>query len=422
MKALLLTQYYPPEVGAASQKVAELAEFLAERGHQATVVTGFPNYPGGVVYEGYRRKLYQREQVNGVQVVRTFLLTTRNRRSFRGRMRNHVSFMVSSIFGALGSGRHDLVYVYSPPVFLGFSAYVVSRLFRAPFVLDLHDLWPKAPIFLGMLKNPMLIRMAERFEKFVYAKADRIFFQSDRMRQDVISRGVPEAKTELHTLWVDSDFFKPAAPQEAARLRHEHAMGDRLVVMYTGSIGPAQGLDTVIKTAALMKSRGQDDVLFVLVGDGADRARLIQIAEADELSNVLFIPSQPVKMMPAYMSAGDVLVAHLDKAPFRLGTVPGKLLTYMSCARPVLAGLEGEGADLIRRNDCGVVAEPQNPEAMAQAIMQMSDPKVRRRMGETGRAAAVAQFDRKVVLNDLEGRLREIVTEPRRRTAQVNSS
>ena len=421
MKALLLSQYYPPEVGSAAQKVSELAEYLADNGHQVTVVTGFPNHPAGVVYNGYRRKLWQREKVNGVRVMRTFLLTTTKRRSFRGRMRNHVSFMLSSIFGALVSGRHDLVYVYSPPLFLGFSAYVVSRLFRAPFVIDLNDLWPKAPIFLGILKNRTLIRTAEKFEEFVYAKADRIFFYSNNTRREVVSQGVPESKTEVHPLWVDTEFYKPVPADQAARIRSEYNMGDRMVVMYTGSMGPAQGLDTVINTAEFIQRTGSNGAQFVFVGDGAERDRLMQMARSHHLDNVQFVPPQPVSMMPAFMSASDVLVTHLDKAPFRLGTIPGKLLNYMSCARPVLAGLEGESADLVSRHDCGIVVEPQNPEAMAKALMELSDPEVRRRMGEAGRAAAVAQFERKKILKELEGRMREIAAERRSRSSPAQS-
>ena len=421
MKALLISQYYPPEVGSAAQKVSELAEYLADNGHQVTVVTGFPNHPAGVVYNGYRRKLYQREKVNGVRVMRTFLLTTAKRRSFRGRMKNHVSFMFSSIFGALGSGRHDLVYVYSPPLFLGFSAYVVSRLFRVPFVLDLNDLWPKAPIFLGILKNPTLIRTAEKFERFVYAKADYMFLYSSNMRREIVSQGVPEAKTEVHPLWVDTEFYKPVPADQAAQIRETYNMGDRMVVMYTGSMGPAQGLDTVINTAEVMQRAGNNGVQFVFVGDGAERASLIQMASSYNLDNVQFVPPQPVNMMPAFMSASDVLVTHLDKAPFRLGTIPGKLLNYMSCARPVLAGLEGESADLVAQHQCGIVVEPQNPEAMARGLMELSDPEVRRRMGEAGRAAAVAQFERTIILKDLERRMREIAAHGRSRSAPAQS-
>ena len=409
MKALLLTQYYPPEPGTASQKMSELAEHLQGNGHEVTVVTGFPNYPEGVLYEGYRRKLFQQEKVDGVRVIRTFLLMSRRGRSFGPRMKSYLSFMLSSVYGLLRAGRHDLVYVYSPPLFLGVSAYLVSRLHRAPFILDVHDLWPKAPIGLGILKSPALIRVAQKLEKFIYSKAQHVFFYSNRMRQDVLEDGCREEKTEVHPLWVDTDFFKPVTDDQAARIRRDHGMGDRFVIMYTGNLGLPQGLDTAIECARLLKGQGQGRYLFVFVGGGAELDHLQQLSRDYELDNVLFIPPQPVSAMPAFMSASDVLLLHLDKAPFRMGTIPGKLLTYMSAGRPVLAGLEGEAADIVNRTGCGLVVEPRNGEAMAQGVVKLSDPETRRRMGEAGRVAAVTQFERVKLLDELEGRLQEVV-------------
>ena len=421
MKVLLLTQYYPPEPLATSLKMAEMAEYLTERGHQVTVVTGFPNYPDGVLYKNYRRKLYQRERVNGVQVIRTFLFITSSRRKFGPRMANHTSFMLSSIYGSLMAGRHDLVYGYSPPLFLGMSGYLVSRLFRAPFVLEVADLWPKAPIYLGILKNPTLIRAAEKLERFVYSKAHHLFFHSHLMRQQVVNQGVPEAKTETYPHWVDTEFFKPVPPDQAAQVRREYGMGDKLVVMYTGNLSLAQGLDTALECAKLLKEKSHDHVLFVFVGGGADKERLVQLSQGYGLDNVLFIPPHPVSAMPGFMSASDILLLHLDKAPHRLGTIPGKLFTYISAGRPVLAGLEEEGADLVKDNWCGVVVEPQNPEAMAQGIMKLANPELRRQMGDAGRRTAVSQFERRKLLDEVEGRLQEIVAEWQRRATPAKS-
>ena len=421
MRPLLLTQYYPPEPGTASQKMSELAEHLHQRGHDVTVVTGFPNYPDGVLYEGYRRKLHKKERVNGVRVIRTFLHVTPKRHSFGPQMKNHLSFMLTCIYGSLRAGHHDLIYVYSPPLFLGVSAYFISRLFRAPLVLDVHDLWPKGPIHLGILKNPAIIAMAERLERFVYSKAHCIFFYSDRMRQEVVAGGVPQSKTEVHPLWVDTEFFQPAPPDQAKAIREKYGMDGRLVVMYTGNLGLPQGLDTVMRCARSLKEGGHDQVLFVFVGGGAARDRLHQLQQEYGLDNVLFIPPQPVSAMPAFMSAGDILLTHLDKAPFRLGTVPGKLLTYMSAARPVLAGLEGESADIVTQSQGGVVVEPQNPEAMAQGIMRLADPELRRKMGEAGRRAVVDRYERGNLLEAVDGRLQEIVAGWHSRAATAKS-
>jgi glycosyltransferase involved in cell wall biosynthesis len=336
-------------------------------------------------------------------------------------MMNYLSFMVSSVYGALRSGRHDVVYVYSPPLFLGVSGWVISRLFRAPLVFDVNDLWPKAPIQLGLLKDPTLIRMTEGLAKFVYAKSDRVFFYSNWMRQDVIRSGVPAEKTEIHPLPIDTEVFREAPTAETAELRKRHRICGSLVVLYAGNLGLPQGLDTAIECARLLKEQGHSGIQFVFVGGGADKERLVGLTQRHGLDNVLFVPPQPVTAMPAFMSAADVLMLHLDKAPFRVGTIPGKLLAYISCGRPVLVGLEGEGADLVRDGGCGVVVEPQNPAAMAEGLLRLTDPELRRRLGAAARRLAVERFDRRKLLAAVEESLERAVVTRRGRASHPKS-
>jgi putative colanic acid biosynthesis glycosyltransferase WcaI len=422
VKILLLTQFYPPEANSAALKMADLAGHLTARGHQVTVVTGFPNYPDGVLHEGYRRTLCQSRVVDGTRVIRTFVTLSPKRRQFSPRMKSYLSFMASSIYGAMRAGRQDLVYVYSPPLTLGVSGYVISRMLGAALVFDVNDLWPRAPIQLGLLKNPILIRMAEDLERFVYAKSDRVFFYSSWMREEVVRAGTPESKTEVHPFWIDTDVFQPVSEESAAEVRRRFGIDDRLVVMYTGNLGLPQGLDTAIDCAKLLKERNHRRIQFVFVGGGADKERLVRMSEGYGLDNVLFVPPQPVSAMPAFMSAADVLLLHLDKAPFRAGTVPGKLLAYLSCGRSVLVGLEGEGADLIRQAGCGVVVEPENAEAMAQGLDRLADPDVRRQMGGAARQLALDRFDRKKLLASVESRFEEIVASRRRLPAPPKAS
>jgi len=421
VKILLVSQFYPPEANSAALKMFDLARYLTERGHRVTVVTGFPNYPDGVLHAGYRQTLCRRDVVDGTQVIRTFVSLSPRRRQFGPRMKSYVSFMLSSIYGALRVGRHDLVYVYSPPLSLGMSGYVISRLLGAAFVFDVNDLWPRAPIQLGLLKNPTLIRMAQDLERFVYAKADRVFFYSKWMRDEVVRSGVPAAKTEVHPFWIDTSVFRPA-PEQAAGIRHQYDMRDRLVVMYTGNLGLPQGLGTAIECARLLKERNHNHVQFVFVGGGADKDRLVRLSESYGLDNVLFVAPQPVSAMPAFMSAADVLLLHLDRAPFRAGTIPGKLLAYLSCGRPVLVGLEGEGADVIRQAQCGVVVEPENPEAMAEGVSRLGDPERRRQMGEAARRTALDCYDRTKLLADVEQSFGQIVAMRRRPRESDNRS
>lgn len=415
MKAMLISLYYPPEANSTALKISDLAQHLKEGGHEVTVVTGFPNYPDGVLHKGYRRTLLRREEVDGVRVLRTYLAITQQRRRFGPRMTNYLTFMLSSIYGGIAAGRHDIVYASSPPLFLGVSGYAISRFFRVPMVLDVNDLWPQAPIHLGIVKNPAAIRMAQKLERFVYAKSDRIFFYSHRMRQVVLDSGVPVEKTEVHPLWVDTEAFKPVPEEQWMKIREQYGMGDRLVILYAGNVGLPQGLQTAIECARLLQERKRDDALFVFVGGGPDKERLVHLSQSYGLKNVLFIPPQPLSSMPAFMSASDALLLHLDKAPFRVGTIPGKLFAYMSCGRPILLGLEGEGADLVGQAECGVVIEPQNPEAMVRGVIALADPEMRRRMGEASRRIAVDRFDRRKVLARLVSRLQDLVTRGKER-------
>ena len=422
MKVLLVSLYFPPEPNSLSLKISDLSKHLKESGHDVTVITGFPNYPEGVLYPGYRRALLKREEIEGVRLIRTYLTTTKQRRSFGPRMANYLSFMTTSILGGLAVGRHDVVYVSSPPLFLGVSGYLLSRLFRAPLVLDVNDLWPQAPIQLGVIKSPRAIRMAHQLEEFVYGKSDAIFFYSHRMRQAVLEDGIPAAKTEVHPLWIDTEVFKPVPRAEGAEIRSKYGMGDRLVVMYTGNLGVPQGLQTAIECARLLAERKRQDVLFVFVGGGADKDRLVRLSESYGLTNVLFIPPQPFAAMPQFMSASDVLLLHVDKAPHRMGTIPGKLFAYLSCGRPILLGLEGEGADLVNETGCGVAVEPQDPESMLKGVEILSDPQRRERMGEAARRTAVERFDRRKVLAVLERSLEEIVARKNGRGPRTSAS
>jgi colanic acid biosynthesis glycosyl transferase WcaI len=407
VRILLLTQYYPPESGSSAMRMAELAAHFVSRGHRVTVVTGFPNYPDGVIFPGYRGKLWQLEQIDGVRVLRTYLLTTPRRDSFRHRLLNYVSFMVTSVFGGMAAGHHDLIYFYSPPLFLGVSAWILSRFYGIPSVVEVNDLWPQAAVALGVLRQRPLIRLAEMLERFVYDTVDEIFVYSYVMREALLERGVPHEKIELRPLWVDTDLFQPCSPVETDAVRKEHGLADRCVVMYAGNIGLAQGMDTVIDCADLL--RAHTEIVFALVGEGAEKAALRRAARDRGLTNVAFVPYQPVTVISRFLSSADILLVHLDPAPHRLGTIPAKALAYMSVGRPVLMAAEGESAALVTQCRCGVVIKPRDPAAMAEAILQMcADCDAREEWGRNGRRSVQESYDRAALLQSLESRLEEI--------------
>lgn len=413
MKILLLTQYYPPEGGSCSVHIGEMAEYLTSRGHDVTVVTGFPNYPEGKIYHGYRRRLMRSEMVNGVRVVRTFLFVTPERRSFGPRLKNYISFMVTAICGGLLSGPYELVYFYSPPLFLGLTAGLLGKLWGAPVVMELNDLWPRAPISLGVIKKPWQIRLALHLERLVYNWSTKIFAYSKRMRQEIIKAGAPKGKVEIHNLWIDTNFFLPASIEVGAAIRKEYGLNEQFIGMYTGLAGMAQGLDTLVNAAEILKMRGTKNIMIVIVGGGPERDNLIAEAEEKRLKNILFIDQQPRERMSAFMAASDLLISHLRKAPHRVGTIPAKILAYMCAAKPVLVGAEGEAADLVEHSQCGLAIPPDNPQAMAEAIMKMKNMGKKRLelYGKTAREVVEREYDQQQVQQKLEKRLLQIATQ-----------
>ena len=223
MNILLLTQYYPPEPGSASMRISEISQYLATQGHDVTVVTGFPNYPQGKIYKGYKIKILQKEKVSGVNIIRVPLYPTPYRRSFKYRMLNHISFMLTAIYGGLLAKRPDVIYFYSPPLFLGFTAWVLKKFYRVPTMVEINDPWPQAPIALGIIKNRAVIRLAEGFEKFVYKKTYYLFFYSHTHRKTIVDKGIPCEKMEIHPLWMDTEQFSECGEDEKREIRENMA-------------------------------------------------------------------------------------------------------------------------------------------------------------------------------------------------------
>ncbi len=404
MQVLLLTQYFPPETGSAAAKMAEMAQYLKERGHHVSVVSQVHCYPAGVVYPGYEGAWFRRELLDGVRTTRTWSYASPERGKFKPRLLNYASFMGTALAGILSGSRPDIILVYSPPLFLGVTAAVAGKIRGCPFVFWVNDLWPRAAIHLGFMQDNAFYRLACAMERFIYRRAARIFVYSQRMLEEVVVDGASRVKMECHPLWIDTEIFHPD-PAGAAQVRRQYGWEEKFVVLYGGNIGLAQGLDVMIESARRLTQIPA--IHFVLVGSGVEKEKLADMAASYGLSNVEFIGHQPKEKVCAFFSAADVLFAHLKEAPHRVGTVPEKVLAYMACGRPVLlAAQEGAVADLVRKHRCGVAVPPDNPEALAQAILSLyRAPEPLRAMGSQGRQAAVAHFAGSIVLPAMEARL-----------------
>lgn len=397
LRILILTQWYPPEPGLLMQ---ELAQSLQSLGHQVTVLTGFPNYPSGRLYPGYRLRLRQREVLAGVPVVRAPLYPEHSRSAVR-RILNYVSFAISSaLIGPWLLDRPDVIFVYHPPLTVGLPAVFLSRLWRAPFVYQIQDLWPETLSATGMLNNPRALRWVDQFARWLYARAHTILVISPGFRQNLLEKGVPAAQVQFISNWVDTATYHPVEPDPA--LAAELGLAGRFNIIFAGNMGEAQGLETVIEAADLL--RDLPEVQFVLIGDGIALPGLQQAAQARGLENVRFLPRRPAAAMSALYGLADVLLVQLKDDPLFRITVPHKTLAYLATGKPILAAVAGDAAELVTQEGAGLACPPSDPLALAATVRRFYalDAAARRQMGQAGLAAVEAKFSRSKIVAQIE--------------------
>lgn len=379
MRIMYLTQWFEPEPNIV--KGLAFVRALEAAGHQVTVVTGFPNYPTGKLYPGYRLRWIQRETVAGVRVVRLPLYPSHDASAAR-RALNFLSFFAAAlVYGLARRERYNLAYVYHPPITVGLAAALAGRIRRLPFILDVQDLWPDTIAATGMVGAGRLVGWLGRLCDHVYRRAAAIVVQSEGMRTALIDRGVPAAKlTTIHN-WSDAEFGEAAATDKAPP--HD----TRFTLVYGGNLGRAQALETVVDAAALLQSR-RSDIEIVLQGDGVEAVALRERAQRAGVTILRFEPHRPQREIIGVFRRADALLLHLADDPLFSITVPSKTQFYLSLGRPVVAGVAGEAADLLRRSGAAMVAPPGDAQALADAIAAMADtPRDRREaMGRQGLA------------------------------------
>jgi len=405
LRVTFLTHYFPPEVGPAQTRLHELAKRLIAAGETVTVVTGFPNYPAGEIFPGYRGKRFMEETFDGIRVLRTWVFATRSR-GFIGRLLNYYSFPMFSLLAVRKLGPTDIIYVQSPPLFTGLAALWFSRLKRAPYIFNVSDIWPQSAVELGMLRNRFAIRLAEMLERHIYRRATRITVATPGILERLAVRGVPREKIFLLTNGVDTAAYNVSSPDRdlAKRL----GLDGHKVFMYAGLHGLAQGLDVILEAAKLTRN---PDVLYVFVGDGADKPALVAKAEAEGISNVRFLPIQPTSTLPAVLNLAYATVIPLRRLDLFKAALPSKLFDSMAASRPIVAPLWGEAAALVEAAACGLVVEPEDARGVQEAVEKLAaDPALAQRLGEQGRRYVVEHFNR----DDIAKRLIELLEEAAR--------
>lgn len=404
---LLALNYYPDKLGNAPLMTG-LAEGLVQRGHRVTVVCAFPHHETGRIDPAWQGKLFARDQHNGVRIIRTYIYAPEG--GMVAKMANYASFTAAALAAASTVRGVDVIFTPSPPLTLGIVDEALARIKRVPFVYNLQDLFPEAAVRLGVLTNPKVIAGFERLEKWVYRKAHHLSVISEGFRQHLLAHGVPDEKISVIPNYTDTTFIQPR-PHAGNPFRAAHGLDDTFVVQFSGRMGYSQGLETVI--AAWRMLSDLPDLRLMMVGDG--QAQEMVAAELKGDPRAVVLPTQPREALPDLLAASDV-----GLAPLRHGmagtSVPSKMFGIMAAGRPVIAGVDaGSDADLmVQAAGSGVVVEPEDPAALADAIRALAtDRKEARAMGERARRYVVDHHSNTVVVDQYEAMLQAVIARGR---------
>lgn len=407
MKILFITHYFPPEVNAPANRTHEHCRRWALDGHDVTVITGVPNHPRGVIFEGYRNRWRQEEQIDGIRVIRTWMYVTPNS-GFARRVANYLLFALLATWAALRAPRPDLVIATSPQFFVGVAGALASRLRRLPFVLEIRDLWPKSIVELGQLSDGPILSALEALERWLYRSADGVVVNTRTFREHITARGVSDDAVELVYNGIDPTRFSPRPP--APSLLRAHGLEGKFTIAYVGTLGLAHGLELLIDVAERMRDR--DDLHFVLIGDGADRAKLEQEIARRSLGNVSLLGLQPRDAMPDWIASIDLLLVMLRDLPVFETVIPSKIFEFLAQERPVVLAARGEIRRMMDEAGGALVIDPENEDQLVSAIERVqADPEAARARASAGRAWVEAGYLRDDLARGMMVFLERIVAE-----------
>ncbi len=395
MKIQILTQYFPPEIGAPQSRLMELAIGLAKLGFSVSVLTAMPNYPTGKTFPGYSG-IFRKEMYQGIKVYRSFIFPTQSA-SFIKRLMNYFSFVFSSFAVGLFLPRPDYIFTESPPLFLGITGFLLSRLKGVRWIFNVADLWPASVVELGIInKDSLIYKISNQMEAFFYRKAAIVTGQSKTILVD-ISKRYPDVLTYHLSNGVN--------PENYRLIEKNNSL---IRVMYAGLHGLAQGLDLILDAAKIIGE--QSNIEFILIGDGPEKQNLVNQAVTSGVKNITFLDPIPKSQIPVALASADILIVPLKIQ--LTGAVPSKLYEGMAAGKPIILLAESEAAEIVWDADCGVVVNPGDVENLITAIRFLVDnPEERKRFGKNGRQAVIKHFDQKRIVHDFASFLQRSFTE-----------
>ena len=384
MRILYLSQYFPPEAGATQSRAFEMARNWVRMGHHLTMITEFPNHPSGIMDKAYRGKFLERSNLEGIDVIRVWVKTSPNK-IFINRMLFYLTFMLNAVIAGmlLARGKYDLIYASSPPLFVGGSALALSFIKRIPLIFEVRDLWPESAIALGELSNHTVISFATRLENACYHRAKLVVVVTRGIYDRLVERGINSGKLTIIPNGANTDMFTFRLVSRQ-QIRHELNLEGKFIAIYAGILGLAQGLETILESANLLRENPQ--IHFLFIGDGPKKVELIDLAKKYTLPNVTFLSEKPTDQIPEYLSAADVALVPLRKVAVFKGVLPSKLFDAWACQRPVLISIDGEARAIVEEVQGGIYVPPEEPEKIAEGLIDlMNSPDQRDQMGENGR-------------------------------------
>lgn len=392
MNILFLSHYFPPEVNAPASRTFEHCREWVRQGHGVTVVTCVPNHPRGEPFPGYANKWFQRESVDGIQVIRLWTYLSANE-GFLRRTINYVSFMLMAILLSPWFGRADVVVSTSPQFFNGLAGYFVALLKRARWVLEIRDLWPESILAVGALSNKRIISVLERLERFAYRKADAIVVVTQAFAKQIGEKIGSQEKITVVKNGANLTLFTTNNAASTVPEPAVEALRGKVVVSYVGTHGMAHGLDKVLDAAEKLLSR--ENIHFLFVGDGAERENLQTMAAMKQLKNCTFTGQLPKSMMPYIWEISSICLVVLKKRKTFESVIPSKIFECMAMAKPMILGVEGEAASIVQQAAAGLCVEPENVEELVDAIVCLAEDQVLRdAMGAVAELYVREHFDR----------------------------
>ncbi|MFW5795331.1 MAG: glycosyltransferase family 4 protein [Bacillota bacterium] len=396
MKILFHTHYYLPETGPATKRISGLAENLKKNGHQIEVLTGFPSYPSGIKPDGYKKKLYMEEEINGIKIYRYYTYASPKVNLFN-RLLNYFSFMISSLFFIFKRKKYDLIITSSPPLFTSLSAWPIAAVKKIPLVFDVRDIWPDVAEEIGQISNNGLqYKILDKMANFLYKKSDMITTVTNMKKEKLVSKGIANNKIKYISNGFDKSFLDNEIDQSIVK---EFQLNEKFTLVYAGNVGLAQGIDVIINAAQKLKN--YSNIQFLIIGDGLEKNELEEQAKELGLNNLKFLGLYPHKKILTFLEYSDASIIPLKNENLQ-DSVPSKLFESLGAGCPVILSAAGESAKIVNDSNGGLVVEPGNSEALKDAILKLfQNDELKSEFSQNGQDYVLGNFTREKIAKKL---------------------